>query len=123
MLIETKNLKQHPNEQKKRWFSDVFFDLIVWYGKQNEIDGFELCYGKPYKERVLVWKSPELFQHMKVDDGEQKPFRHKMTPIYVPDGEFRKSEVLDRFLTASEDLEKSIRQLVTDKLSVCELKE
>jgi hypothetical protein len=55
----------------RRWLSDDFFDLIVWYRPDDTIHGFQLCYDKPYWERALTWLSDRGFSHMEVDSGEQ----------------------------------------------------
>ena len=45
----------------RRWLSDDFFDLIVWYRPDDTIHGFQLCYDKPYWERALTWLPTEAF--------------------------------------------------------------
>ncbi|MCH7756306.1 hypothetical protein IH970_14450 [candidate division KSB1 bacterium] len=45
MLKEIQTARQIEGEPKRRWFSNRFFDLIVWFKKNdNEITGFQLCY-------------------------------------------------------------------------------
>ena len=42
MLKEYTHVRQIQGESKRRWFSDRYFDLIVWFGEQDEIVGFQL---------------------------------------------------------------------------------
>ncbi len=42
MIVEKKDARQIENEGFRRWFTDDFFDLIVWY-ENKEITGFQLC--------------------------------------------------------------------------------
>jgi len=55
MLTEIRNARQVEGEGFRRWFTDDYFDLIVWYGDQNAMIGFQLCYDKQGKERALTW--------------------------------------------------------------------
>ncbi len=88
MLVETKNLKQTEGQSRRRWFSDDYFDLIVWQDEKGGILRFELCYDKGVDEHVLVWNRQAGHKHLKVDDGEGLPGHYKMTPVYVSDGLF-----------------------------------
>lgn len=71
MLREIYNPKQYSGEGFRRWFTDDYFDLIVWYKNDRKtIDGFQLCYDKEHKERALTWRSSGSYVHTGVDDGE-----------------------------------------------------
>ena len=40
--------KRHVHgDYDRRWLSDDYFDLIVWYTSTNTVHGFQLCYDKP----------------------------------------------------------------------------
>ncbi len=41
MLTESQHVRQIKHDPKRRWFSDDYFDLIVWIGKRGEIIGFQ----------------------------------------------------------------------------------
>ncbi len=116
MLAEIKNARQVPGEGLRRWFTDSDFDLIVWLGEGGGVSGFQLCYDKQTRERALTWKRGKGFLHEGIDDGEA-PGRAKMTPILVPDGEFRKETVLDRFRRESREIDSGVRRFVLETLS------
>jgi hypothetical protein len=116
MLAEIKNARQIPGEAPRRWFTDGDFDLIVWLGRDGQVSGFQLCYDKQTQERALTWKRGRGFLHERIDDGES-PGRVKMSPILVPDGEFRKETVLERFRRESGQIDPALRRLVLDTLS------
>lgn len=42
MLREKEYVRQIKGEPRRRWFYDDFFDLIVWYGTDDSIIGFQL---------------------------------------------------------------------------------
>ena len=42
----------------KRWCTDEFFDLFVWFDKRGEIASFQLCYDKPRDKQAFTWKRP-----------------------------------------------------------------
>jgi hypothetical protein len=115
MMHEVKNVRQVPGEGRRRWFSDQFFDLIVWYGDQKSAVGFQLCYDKNIKERALTWRRGVGFSHEKVDDGET-PGHMKMTPVLVPDGLFDASGIAARFKKESSKIDPEISKLVIETL-------
>jgi hypothetical protein len=100
----------------RRWLSDDFFDLIIWYRPDDTIYGFQLCYDKSYWERALTWMSDRGFSHMEVDSGEQV-YLPNQTPILVPDASFPGDRVLHEFMRRGSALPLEVRQLVTDKIS------
>ncbi|MBN1697656.1 MAG: hypothetical protein JW881_09095 [Spirochaetales bacterium] len=116
MLVEINQVKQFEDEGYRRWFSDTYFDLIVWYEDDRTISGFQLCYDKENTERSLTWKNRSGFEHNKIDNGE-KPGRAKMTPILVPDGLFSKDEIAERFKASSRNIDREVADFVYKKLT------
>lgn len=106
MLREMPHVLQVAGEPRRRWFQSIALDLIVWYDNQDRPTGFQLCYdrGKPLAERALTWNAPASYRHLAVDDGEGRPFRHKATPILVPDGTFDTATVCEAFVRQSTEL-------------------
>ncbi len=115
MLTELKKVSQIPGEPKRRWFCDDYFDLIVWYSKDDDIIGFQLCYDKDQNERALTWKNSSDYTHYRVDDGESR-LCPKGIPILVSDGMFDHDELVDRFLKESSAIEKGLSKFVYNKL-------
>ena len=116
MLSEIRNPRQIPAEGFRRWFTDEYFDLIVWYNKSGRLIGFQLCYDKDQRERALTWTLAHGFQHDRVDSGEI-PGHSKMTPIIVADGAFDAGKVAKRFREASTGIEPGIASFVSARLS------
>jgi hypothetical protein len=120
MVHEVQGARQIPGEGFRRWFTDQYFDLIVWYGggePDGAIAGFQLCYDKFNKERALTWRKGKGFTHEKVDDGEG-PFalQAKMTPILLPDGEFDAGSVTRRLREQSGEMDQEVARFVLDAL-------
>ena len=116
MLREISNPRQIRAEGPRRWFTDAYFDLIVWYQRDGcEITGFQLCYDKQREERALTWHRDRGFDHKRIDDGEVSG-RMKMTPVLVPDGAFDSAAIAERFRRESAEIEPEIRQLVYSRL-------
>ena len=86
MLTEIVGTRQIPGEGVRRWFRDEELDLIVWYGEDGSLEGFQLCYDKLSHERALTFRKPNSFQHHAVDTGEPAMSGPKMSPILVSDG-------------------------------------
>ncbi|MBN2440967.1 MAG: hypothetical protein JXJ04_06465 [Spirochaetales bacterium] len=117
MLFEIKAVKQYDNEGYRRWFTDDYFDLIIWYNDDDSVSGFQLCYDKQDSERSVTWVSKKGFSHNKIDAGET-PGHAKMSPILVPDGAFDKDSIADKFKAESKEIDKEISAFVYSKLLI-----
>lgn len=115
MLKEIQDTRQIPGEGVRRWFTDEYFDLIVWYADEGSIDGFQLCYDKEKRERALTWRRSGSYVHEAVDDGELYG-RNKMTPVMVQDGVFDKTEVSGKFRKHASGIESELTSFVLEKL-------
>ena len=117
MLTEITNVRQITGESRRRWFTDEYFDLIVWFDPKHHINGFQLCYGKPENEHALTWREESGFTHHAVDGGENKPGKQKETPILVPDGAFPYRAIVEKFEAAGDRLETDLKEFIYEKLS------
>ncbi len=116
MLKEVQHVMQIRGEPKRRWFSDDYFDLIVWVDETDNIIEFQLCYNKLYDQRALIWQKKLGFRHDLVDDGEGRPGKYKATPILVPDGRFEREEIAEKFRKESRKIEDRISTFVYEKI-------
>ena len=116
MLQEVRQTRQIPGEPFRRWFADQTFDLIVWHFPDHTIEGFQLCYRKGPDEGALTWLKGIGFSHKRVDDGEDSPAHHKMTPILVPDGIFDRDHVLKQFEKESKEIDPEVVRTVMEML-------
>lgn len=116
MMREVRKVRQVEGEPRRRWFTDEFFDLIVWFSPSGEIVGFQLSYDKFRQERALTWRPGEGFGHDGVDDGEDRPGKLKATPILVADGAFDATGIAERFSRESGDLPVEVVAFILAKL-------
>ena len=116
MLSETPDVRQIPGEPPRRWFSDEFFDLIVWLEPDGSLWGFQLCYDRSYNPRALTWTKTKGYAHEAIDDGEGEGGAHKGTPILVQDGLFNTKSIYPRFKRESALLPENIRKITLEKL-------
>ena len=116
MLKEDNNVRQEKGESKRRWFFDDTLDLIVWFSRENAILGFQLCYNKPNDEHAITWHDKYGYAHNKIDDGENKPGKHKESPILIEAGHFDKHEVLQIFMENCMPIEDRVVKYVTEKI-------
>ena len=112
MLKEYTHVRQIQGESKRRWFSDDYFDLIVWFNDQNEPIGFQLCYDIYRTHRALTWQQHTGFTHHKIDDGENRPGKVKASPVLVPDGLFDSTTIARRFRDAGQRIDAPIADFV-----------
>ena len=115
MLYEIQKVKQIEGQDFRRWFTDNYFDLFVWYGKRGQITSFQLTYDKGHKERAVTYKSSGGITHTGVDDGEDDPMASR-TPMLEADGEFDNTAVARQFQKAAEDLDRVLRNFISEKL-------
>ncbi|OHD60963.1 MAG: hypothetical protein A2014_03075 [Spirochaetes bacterium GWF1_49_6] len=118
MMKEMKHVRQIPGEGHRRWFTDEYFDLYVWYDKEHDNDpvGFQLCYGKIETDHALTWKLKSGFSHDGVDTGENSAAANR-SPVLVADGLFPKTATLREFDERSHDIDKHVKKFVHKKLS------
>ncbi len=90
MLREIRDVRQVPGEGRRRWFTDAYFDLVVWYAEDGTVSGFQLCYDKQGHERAFTWRKDHACTNEEMDAGEI-PGHSRMSP--VPES---KSSVLGR---------------------------
>jgi hypothetical protein len=115
-MLTNQPIKPVANDWDRRWVSDEYFDLIVWYESDDEIHGFQLCYDKPHRERALTWIRDRGFLHTAIDSGEFKPTANR-TPILVADGAFPVEQVRQEFIVRSCLLPFDIRELVLARIN------
>jgi hypothetical protein len=115
MLREIHNARQVEGEGFRRWFTDEYFDLIVWYDDNRRLIGFQLCYDKQGKERALTWTTDHGFQHNRIDSGEV-PGHSKMTPVIIADGMFDNRPVAERFSRECGEIDRQIAKFVVESL-------
>jgi len=116
MLSEVRNVRQIQGEGTRRWFRDSYFDLIVWYGDDGSLIGFQLCYDKQGREQAFTWRRNHGCQHERIDAGET-PGHSRMTPAIVADGSFPHERVAELFLKESVAVDPEIACLVYDTVS------
>jgi hypothetical protein len=112
-IVETRQIKGEP---RRAWYLDDDMDLIVWYSEQGALLGFQLTVDKRTEEHALTWFEQKGFTHHRVDDGEGRPGRPKMSPILVEDGVLNVGRLLDHFEERAGRLPAALRDGVTEKL-------
>lgn len=117
MLVEVPEISQRIGEPRRRWFSDAFFDLIVWIDPEGRPNGFQLIYGTGPKAHALTLR-PQTSNlcHESYDDGESRPGMPKYSPVFgqatqeIPDG------IVERFDEASKGITRELRDFVRCRL-------
>ncbi len=110
-MLTTRPIEPVTGDLPRRWMSDDYFDLIVWYDPDGGVHGFQLCYDKPGRERALTWTRADGARHERIDTGEYDP-RANRTPVLMPDGSFPADVVRVEFVSRSAKLIEPIRTLV-----------
>jgi len=116
MLKELKKVRQNPGEHERRCFIDETFELTVWFSSNNDPVGFQLCYPLETEKKALTWHEDTGYSHDTVDEGEDRPGRHKMTPILVADGVFDKQTIGSLLKDACLELDSTLADFVIEKI-------
>jgi len=116
-FTEIQFVSQVPGEPHKRWFQSDYFDLFVWYNKDDSLWGFRLCYDRGYGEHSLTWKSDTgSVSHHSIEPSRPAFNQHPSTPMLGEAGQKVPAEVLERFnregTTLPDDLRPLIRGIV-----------
>jgi hypothetical protein len=114
MLREIPNVRQIPGEGRRRWFTDAYFDLIVWYADDGAVSGFQLCYDKQEHERAFTWTRGHSCVHEEIDAGEF-PGHSKMSPVLGGGSSRPVRGIEERFFRESANIDdREIVRLVHD---------
>lgn len=116
-MYEVLQIRQIPGEARRRWFCSDEFDLILWYADEQNISGFELSYNKQRGEHAIIWQQLTGFQHMAVDDGEERAGKYKSTPMLLADGFFDAPRIRQLFQEQSKALPPEVAELLLEKLA------
>jgi len=100
----------------RQWFSDDYFDLIVWYDDRAAIAGFQLCYDIAGDEHSFTWNREGGASHNRIDTGESSPFKN-MTPVLLPDGVVPYDTISQKFQERSGAIDQEVVALVLRVLS------
>ena len=114
MLREITTLR-YRGDNRRRWFSDADMDLFVWYRNQVPVQ-FQLAFDKQHQERAISWDTDRGLSHSRIDDGEGRPARYKMTPILVDDGDFDCMRLARQFLARGEYLDPMLADFIVARL-------
>jgi len=115
MITEIFGVSQNPGEDKRRWFTDDYWDIYVWQKSDGSISGIQVCYDKINKERVLSWFMGKGYSHNKIDDGEITG-GFKRSPVVVKDGLFNKNFIGEKFFNDSKNIDNNLRDFIYDKI-------
>jgi hypothetical protein len=111
MLKEFHHLRQIEGEHRRRWFSDDYFDLIVWFEEEEPV-GFQLCYNIGKDEHAVTWFKDKSYSHAKVDEGEEVFRLYKSSPVLTANGAFDPLAVAEKFKESSKEIDTKIADLV-----------
>ncbi|MEM8955167.1 MAG: hypothetical protein AAGD22_13530 [Verrucomicrobiota bacterium] len=116
MLREITGVRQIPGEPPRRWFQSERLDLFVWYGEDQGILGFRLCYRLGGRERAVTWLGGQVCLHQRVDEGREGRGYFAPAPILFPGAEPLGGDVVILFSEESRGLERGLADLILGKL-------
>lgn len=110
------NVRQVPGDDFKVWFTDDYWDLFVWIDSSKRISSFQLGYGKPAQEQMIIWRRGSGISAAKVSDGEENLTENR-TPLLKANSSYDSDAVLKRFREDSKKVNTKIADFVILTLS------
>lgn len=105
MLNEVLNVKQIEGEPARRWFNSETMDVFLWCNEADEIIQLQICYDKGPNEQAYLWNSESGISHHSIDDGENRSFRMKSSPIVKDSTPFIAEDIKSRFEVLADNID------------------
>ncbi|WOO42467.1 hypothetical protein [Rubellicoccus peritrichatus] len=115
MFREFKQVKQNSQDVPRRYFGNGELELFVWYKKDQEITGFQLCFYHKGHEMALTWHPGKKASVRRIDTGSRGPFVAG-SPLLKEKLDCPAQGLLDSFAQDSESLEPELADLVQSVL-------
>ncbi|MFT5319860.1 MAG: hypothetical protein ACI8RA_003146 [Chlamydiales bacterium] len=115
MLVELKDIRQNDGEPFRRIFNGFKMYLILW-NETEKLVAFQINYTEESETLSLTWDSEKGFSHKVIEEGENRPFRHKMSQMLLTERPLVKQKLIETFSKESENLELSEKHLVLHQL-------
>lgn len=116
-MLAEHQCRQNEDGLFRRWFSDEYFDLILWESRPLEYFGFQLCYDKEKRERALCWSQRAHYSHMQIDGGESDPGKNR-SPVMIGGSPFPLEKVKKEFEKRSGTLPSEVRDFILNHLNL-----
>jgi hypothetical protein len=119
MLSEYKDVRQRDGEGYRRWFTDQYFDVIIWYDREGgSMTGFQVCYDKGKSERAFTWKleGNVVQSHRYVVNGPVEIGMNKMTSMLKGDADVIDENILARLRESKGELEADLLKSILAKI-------
>ena len=115
MLRQIK-VKETENYPQRLWFTDRSHDLFVWINFDRQPLAFQFCYNKLQNEHAILWNLQHGYSHQRVDSGEAKDKRYKMSPIMIEDGDIEILKIAADFKRINQRLDPELADFIYQKL-------
>ncbi len=116
MMYRILNVRQVPGEDFKVWFTDDYWDLFIWIDKNKRVSSFQLGYGKPAEEQMIIWRRGGGITAARVSDGEENLTENR-TPMLTENSDYDLDSVIKRFSEDSKKINSKISDFVISTLS------
>jgi hypothetical protein len=121
MLSEYKEVRQRDDEGYRRWFSDSYFDIVLWFDRSGgAMTGFQVCYDKGKSERAFTRKDEERLvqSHRYVANGPVAIGSSKMSSVLKGDAGAIDPRVIERLKAEAGDLDAALLGPIVDAMSL-----
>lgn len=102
----------------RKWCSDDYFDIILWFESDNRLYGFQLLYDKDNDDpKIITYSRDRGLRCNRVDLGENDPCKNR-TPIIDGGANFDKYKILEEFRIRGRTLPLATYQFIENALEI-----
>ena len=104
------------NKDFKLWFTDDYWDLYIWIDKKKKISSFQLGFGKPSDEQMVIWKKgAKSLKTAAVESGEDHPGINQ-SPILKEGIRIDTDKIIERFKKDSKRIDPAVSKFIIEHL-------
>jgi hypothetical protein len=116
-LVENRSVRQRPEEGFRRWFTNGYFDIIIWYQEQEgPLTGFQLCYSKNHGEKAFTWHADKTASHYVSDGSDRLGLNRLATGILTGNAGPVPQQILSRLEQEQGELPQPLLELVLQRV-------
>ncbi|MBN2509194.1 MAG: hypothetical protein JXB03_02915 [Spirochaetales bacterium] len=116
MMYRILNVRQEKNRDFKIWYTDDYWDLFLWIDAKKQVSAFQLCFGKPDNEHIIMWnRKGNTIKTARVESGEDDPSQNR-SPLLYEAGNVNIHQTVLRFEKDSKKMDPALAKLVISRL-------
>jgi len=72
-MLFDRSIKSVPGDLPRKWLFDDCIELVVWFGEDGQIFGFQIHYDLKSQPKAFTFTKESGYSHNLIDSGEDGP--------------------------------------------------